>query len=86
MTPIVTTRHPNPDRRWSSTGDAAALPNALIVDGLELPSTVSATAKMFSPCFEARLDRLATTVSTRTVRSSHADQSHFPHRTWRHPA
>jgi hypothetical protein len=86
MTPIIASPHPNPDRRWSSTGDAGVRPNALNVYDLMLPSTVSTVATIPSPEFEARLDRLAATASNPIVRSSHADQSHFPHRRRRHPA
>jgi hypothetical protein len=86
MTPIVTTRHPNPDRRWSSTGDAAARPNALIVDGLKLPSAISTAAKILSSRFEAGIDRIAATVSNGIIPSAHADRSHFPHRRRQYPA
>jgi len=86
MTPIVTTPHPNTDRRWSSTGDAAARPYARIIDGRELPSAVSAAEKISSRRCEAHFGRTDTTVSTRTIRSGHPERSHFPHRQPHHPA
>jgi hypothetical protein len=80
MTPIVTTPHPNTDRRWASSGDATVRPNALIVDGLKLPSAVSTAAKIHSQPFEGRLDRLAEPPPNLVFRSPYPDQSHFPHR------
>ncbi len=86
MTPIVTTQHPNPDRRWSSTGDAAARPNALIVDGLKLLSAVSTAAKILSSRFVASIDHIAATASNLIIPFAHADRSHFPYRRRRYPA
>ena len=54
--------------------------------GLKLPSTVSTAAIAPSRQFEGRLDWPAAQASNPTVRSSHANQSHFPHRRPRHPA
>ena len=80
MTLIVTTQHPSLDHRWSSTADAVARPNALIVDGLKLPATVSLLAAFFLAVLQPRGNPLTAAVSNTIVRSSHPDRSHFPHR------
>ncbi len=85
MTPIVTTPHPNTNRRWSSSGNATVRPNALIVDGLKLPFAVATAAKIHSQLFEGRLDRLAEPPANLVFCSPSPDQSHFPHRGRRHP-
>ena len=86
MTPIVTKQHPSLDRRWSLTGDAVARPDALIVDGLKFPATVSLLAAFFLAVLQPRGSPLTAGARSLARLRTLFGENLFPHRRPHHPA